>query len=410
MGSEFPFHQFQTYLQGLAGGDKNEATAKAIVADVRRFFKSVGSTSKESSLISKLVNTKNIEQYYSHLKQTGKAATTIAEKLRRVKEGVRFVQLSLRESDSTLYIRAQKVLDFITSSNKKMAKPIKLQRQKHALRMANELATMSDPYDMLRSKLLKQKIKESITNLKRGYAKNDAKLLTAYTAAHALYKNSHRSGVIENIKTEEYQQKFVNESGKYVIQCADHKTGSDGPAQLVLDKFTNKLIDSYYNLVRKKIAPSPGYKSLLFLTTNGSKYTQVYRKIDEELKKTGIKRIDIPTPGQYRIMVGTESVTTMGDADYRTIAKHLGHSTATQQRYYELATCDSAVKAHSKLQELAKLRAWANKDIDTLLATWPLSNKAPPTAKLCISLQQQLSSTKTVKNIIDKWLQLKSKE
>ena len=109
-------------------------------------------------------------------------------------------------------------------------------------------------------------------------------------------------------------------------------------------------------------------------------------------------------------MVGTESVTTMGDADYRTIAKHLGHSTATQQRYYELATCDSAVKAHSKLQELAKLRTWANKDIDTLLTTWPLSNKAPPTAKLCISLQQQLSSSKTVKNIIDKWLQLKSKE
>ena len=37
------------HLQGLAGGDKNEATAKAMVADIRKIFDSVTSTSKESS-------------------------------------------------------------------------------------------------------------------------------------------------------------------------------------------------------------------------------------------------------------------------------------------------------------------------------------------------------------------------
>ena len=108
-------------------------------------------------------------------------------------------------------------------------------------------------------------------------------------------------------------------------------------------------------------------------------------------------------------MVGIESVTTMDNADYRTVAKHLGHSTAMPQLHYKLATCDSAVKAHTKLQELIKLRAWANEDIDTLPSIWPLSNKAPPSNKLCVSLQQ-LSSSKTVMNIIDKWLHLKSKE
>ena len=47
----------------------------------------------------------------------------MAEKLRRIKEAVRFIQLSLQEDDNTiLYMKAQKVLDFIATSIKKMAK------------------------------------------------------------------------------------------------------------------------------------------------------------------------------------------------------------------------------------------------------------------------------------------------
>ena len=139
------------HLQGLAGADRNEATAKAMVADVQRFFENVSSKSKDFPLTNKLLNIKNIENSYSTLKQAGKAATTIAEKLRRIREAVHFVQLGLQDGDSTLHMKAQRVLDFVSNSTKKMAKPIKLQRQKHALRMANELATMDDLCDMLRS-------------------------------------------------------------------------------------------------------------------------------------------------------------------------------------------------------------------------------------------------------------------
>ena len=47
-------------------------------------------------------------------------------------------------------------------------------------------------------------------------------------------------------------------------------------------------------------------------------------------------------------MVGTESAATMDDADYRVVAKHLGHSTATQRRYYEVVTCDGALTGIQK--------------------------------------------------------------
>ena len=110
LANNFDFHQFQMHLQGLAGADRNEATAKAMVADVQRFFENFSSKSKDSPLTNKHLNIKNIENPYSTLKQAGKAATIIAEKLRRIREAVHFVQLGLQDSDSTLYMKAQRVL------------------------------------------------------------------------------------------------------------------------------------------------------------------------------------------------------------------------------------------------------------------------------------------------------------
>ena len=66
------------------------------------------------------------------------------------------------------------------------------------------------------------------------------------------------------------------------------------------------------------------------------------------LKELELGELIYPKPSQYRIMVGTESVASMDDTDYRVVAKHLGHSTATQRSYYEVATCDGALKAYKK--------------------------------------------------------------
>ena len=98
-----------------------------------------------------------------------------------------------------------------------------------------------------------------------------------------------RSGVIENVKVEEYLNKNIDEKGKPVIQCLDHKTGSDGLAQLVVSKLANHLLQKYYQLVRTKITPEKDCEKYFFLTTSGSRYTQVYRKMASELKKLGLE-------------------------------------------------------------------------------------------------------------------------
>lgn len=119
-----------------------------------------------------------------------------------------------------------------------------------------------------------------------------------------------------------------------------------------MDKFTYHSLTSYYHHVRSKIVPEKGCEHLFFLTTNGSRYRQVHRKITEGMKATGVKDVDLPTPSEFRIVVGTKSISepSMNDTDYRVVAKHLGHSTATQQWYYEYTTCNSALKAHSKIR------------------------------------------------------------
>ena len=140
-----------------------------------------------------------------------------------------------------------------------------------------------------------------------------------------------------------------------MIQCLEHKTSFEGPAQLVLSKLTNQLLDKCYKLVRCKITPQKDCEPYLFLTTSGAKYKQVYRKMATEFRRTGITGIDIPMPSQYRIKVGTESADTMDDPSYRVVAKHLGHSTEIQRRFYEPATCDGALQAYKILHELARI-------------------------------------------------------
>ena len=217
----FDFEQFKAHLQSLTGGDRNEASAKVIVADVRRFFTDeheIARGSQGPNTVSKLLNIQNIQKFYTTLKQEGKAATTIAEKLRRVKEAVKFIKFGLEESDNITHMRAQKVIDFISSS--KMSNQIKLQRHRHALKMASKLPLIDDPYDMLKCKPLKSKVKQAVLCLQRSYEQSAANLLTAYCAAHILFQNGARSGVIKNLKVQEYHDRYINEMKKGRKSCS----------------------------------------------------------------------------------------------------------------------------------------------------------------------------------------------
>ena len=306
------------------------------------------------------------------MKQEGKAATKIIEKLRWLREAIKYSQTTLSEDSQAqqVYIRAQKAIDHLSLWLRSMAKPIKLQHQKHTQKMASKLPYIEEPHELIKGKKMRKKIEECIKHLKISYNENDAKLLTAYCASQIIYQNSQWPGVIENVTLREYADKCFNEEGKLVINC---KTGSQGAAQLVIDKTTDHLLEKYHKLVREKIESSEGCQHLMFLTTTGKRYTQVYQKIKQQIQRYNI---DFPTPSEYRIVVSTEASEMLPEQDYRALAKHMGHSMETSRRFYEIARLDSAVKVHKTITQMAKIRRWP-KDDDTLKKMWPLSKASP---------------------------------
>ena len=70
--------------------------------------------------------------------------------------------------------------------------------------------------------------------------------------------------MIKSIKVKEYFVKINNEEGTPVIQCLEHKTGSDGPVQVVLSKLAKQLLDKYYQLVQTKISPQKNPHGVLY--------------------------------------------------------------------------------------------------------------------------------------------------
>ena len=225
-----------------------------------------------------------------------------------------------------------------------------------------------------------------------------------------LYYNGQRSGVIENVTVEEFTRRIENEEGMVVMTCMQHKTSTQGPAHLVFNKTTDELLSKYYSLVRQRILPKEGASHLLFLTVNGSRYSQVYRKLQEAITANNIKDVELPKPSQYRKVVRTDGSCSLPDPGLRNMSRHMCHSSETARKYYEYSDLADAVLTHKTITEMAKRRAWSKEETEALLKAWPLENSRPE-LKTCSVLKERCNlSQRTPKNIQDKWRQLEKKQ
>jgi len=429
--SSFDFKAFSSYLQGIAGGNRSSNTASSIVSDVQRYisFSASGSTTTDNNII---LQRQSLETYFNHLKIELKfKPTTILEKMRRIGMAIKFLQHHCEDNlkGNDTYLKAQKLLDMLRQWAKSLSKQVAMQRQEHSKKVVENLPFVKDPNDILDNPELKEKVQNAIHNLTQTFFSDDAKLLTAYCAALLLYNNSQRSGVIENTTIAEYKAIVPGDSNRFVINCHNHKTGPQGVARLVMEKPVYHLLENYFTLVREKITPQPGVEQLLFLTVNGSKYNQVYRKIREQLEATMIHDITPPTPSEYRIVVQTDSQNLPPNV-YKKVTKHLSHSEETSRRFYEFMNNDDAISAHEAIKEMAQRRRWTEEETANLLRECPVSGKKPDiktceqvTLIIIVTLMQKHytiyllqiklkynMSFRTPKNILDKWRQLKDKE
>jgi len=326
--------------------------------------------------------------------------------------GIQFVLHNTNDTPSgnKTYIIGQKIIDMIKSWNHSLGKAIGLQKQRHSSRVIDELGLTEEPHEFLDSKELFAKLQEAIKRLETSNQTEDIKLVTAYCAARIVYSNSQRSGVVENLTTEEFlNRKEDPETGEIIITCHHHKTGPQGVANIVIDKSTDQVMDSYIKYVRQRANPNDDTEHLFFLTTTGRRYTQVYRKMTEAFVTVNTTNIKLPPPKQYRILVGTDCSKNLTDQGLRNVAKHMSHSSETARKYYEFSNASDAINAKTTIVQMAMRRKWTDKETTNLLEAWPLEN-AKPNLKTCSIIKEKYNFERTPKNILDKWRQLKAKD
>ena len=352
----FNFERFKEYLEGIAGGNRSATTATSIVRDIHRFFLTI--MPKKSKFYQQyLLNQNQLERYYHYLRITNKfKPTTNAEKLRRIKMAIKFI-LHNNEMNQELYIKGSRTIDNLSQWIHSLSKQISIQRQQHGIKVIKEIPSTADPLKFLNNEEVFLRIRNTTNSLKTSYEDTDykkIKLLIAYVAALIIYENCQRSGVVTNLTIAEFENRQAADNGMVVVSCLNHKTGPQGMAQLVISKSTEKLLKKYYYLFRKKIIPDTGCDELFFLTANGKKYDQVFRKIKEAAIINGFNDIIPPPPSKYRILMSTEAARKFNDCDLRKVARHLSHSEQTSRKYYEFADTKDATDAHNKIKLLSK--------------------------------------------------------
>lgn len=134
----FDCQGFLEYLQSLAGGHKTAIAAKAIVADIAHYYQSF---SIMEPYYETLLHMENLKKYLHNLQDRGYCATTVAEKIRRIRNGIEFIMFkeNADETKADFYIRCQKVNDNLKKWGKALSKEIKKQRCKHAVESSKEV-------------------------------------------------------------------------------------------------------------------------------------------------------------------------------------------------------------------------------------------------------------------------------
>lgn len=237
------------------------------------------------------------------------------------------------------------------------------------------------------------------------FNKTAVSIITAYAAATIVYGNGQRSGVINNLTIEEYRLREEGDNDMVVIPCIHHKTAAQGLALLAITEETEDMLDYYYNNIRTKLLPSEGCEEYLFLRFNGMEYDQVYRRIKEALSTP---TMSLPPPGLFRILISSEARRHLDEFKRRRIVKHLSHSAHTSDKYYEFEDASDAAEAYATISALSAMRRWQKSEITEIETEWPMSGD-PPTVKECREFLKRAKLSKTTKEIICKWHQLKAK-
>ena len=228
-----------------------------------------------------LLNVENLYSYISILQdQNGFAATTIADKLRRLQQAIEYtiVTENKDERNDSMFVRCQRVIKHLEKWRHSLRKDIAKQRMKQYLISEKEVEKADDPRQFCTSITLQKKLP----------------MLYYLHMSVLIYPNAQRPGIVKNLTVNEFLDRQIIDEDKILIKVFQHKTiAARGPASIAISKTIDNLLSLHYNGVRKSITSKPSMENRFFLTPTGNEFRKITEKIQGVAKNFGLP---MPTP------------------------------------------------------------------------------------------------------------------
>ena len=94
----------------------------------------------------------------------------------------------------------------------------------------------------------------------------------------------------------------------------------------MITKDTDDLLEFHFKNGYQHIPSNDDTNHLFFLTSNGRRYTQVYRKLKDAVTTTSKANPTLPKPSKYRVVVRINASKDLPDYMLRNVTKHMSHS------------------------------------------------------------------------------------
>lgn len=179
--------------------------------------------------------------------------------------------------------------------------------------------------------------------------------LVRYITSAILVRNSHRPGVVQNMKMEEVENVRVNKSGKtFIIRVREHKTAQSHPALVVINSELWEIVQRYRVI---RLCLNDNQSTTFFINTEGNRCSNWFKDINKELIKRKMPKINATA---LRTLYSTQA-SKYDETTRRQVASALCHSERTSKLHYRAGATETAIENYKTLKRISKLPSKRNK-------------------------------------------------
>ena len=393
----FDASEYIEYLCSVAGGKKEENAATETAREAEKFLRTIKSPSNWEDCF---LDIHCLRTYVDGLQKGFEplAPGTVGEKIRKLLLVIEYI-LYLSDDASNI-TRCTKVMQQLGKWRKSLRKEIRQRKTELRIRSRAEVGSSNNPDAFLESGKIVRDVEAALDGTT--CTPQQHKLILAYVAAHIIYRNAQRPGVVQHMTIEEYENKEEDKDGKVLIKVLHHKTSSSsGEADVVIDKKIDAILQKYLDNIRASMVPiNNTFRKRLFLMQTTNEFRKISQVIQEVASSYGYH---VPNATLNRKITATSLRENLPNHDALPVHRHMSHTPETSMRNYQYPELKDSVDTYNTIQLLQAKKYFSEEEDKMILKEWPIANETTPTLKCCRAIIAKNTLERTGKQVQDRW-------